>query len=83
MDIKSQRSRYNKSDTIDSVRHLAKELVKSNPFSDEKRGYESFPKFNGKVLDKLDTTRHIKWIIEKRSEFRPMFVKTNLPKKHV
>jgi len=66
-------SGINKADRMKSVRHLATELNKSNPFKDTNKSYESFPNFDGKVLNKLDCTKYLKWVIEKRAEFKPIF----------
>ena len=69
LDIKKSSSGSNRMKTEESVRHLAVELHKSNPFKETYDTYESFPDFNSKVLQKLDCTGFMEWMITKRKEF--------------
>lgn len=46
-----------------NVQHLANEMIKENPFSEDQvmKHYASFPEFNQHLLSNIDSTKIIKW----------------------
>jgi len=75
--INAQRSSHNKAKTLKDVQHLADEIFKNNPFDENVQDgneYPSFPKFNGHLLDKLDTTETLKWANKKEQEIQSSFL---------
>ncbi|XP_066929560.1 uncharacterized protein [Clytia hemisphaerica] len=69
LDVKKQESGSRKFKSEDTVRHLASELHKNNPFKESYETYESFKNFNGQILQKLDCTAFMEWMVTKRKEF--------------
>ena len=69
LDIKKPESGSHRMKAGESIRHLATELHKNNPFRETCETYESFANFNGKILQKLDCTGFMDWMITKRKDF--------------
>lgn len=69
LNIKRSSSGNSRFKSEESVRHLASEMSKNNPFKDVNDTYESFPNFDGQILKKLDCTAFMQWMIGKRKEF--------------
>ena len=61
----------NKLNAKASVQSLGAERHKNNPFDKNSKDskYDTFPDFDGHILNKLDTTKVIKWATTKYKEF--------------
>lgn len=71
LDIKVTSTGNNKLNTKASVHKLAAEIHKNNPFAENPKEmkYDSFPNFNGHLLNRLNTTNVIRWASKKYKQF--------------
>ena len=70
--INKPNSGKQKRDYKDTVKKLAKEMKKQNPFVDDKvyKSYENFEYFDDALLTKQATTHLLSWTKEKTHEFK-------------
>ena len=73
-EIRRRKSSANHAKTLESVRHLANEMMKDNPFAPPtlKSSYSSFPRFNGEVLEDLKVTPFLKWVKRVKTDMEKM-----------
>ena len=74
LNIKVTSTGNNKLNTKASVHKLVAEIQKSNPFAENAKEskYDTFPNFDGHLLNRLQTTNVIKWAAKKYKQFEKL-----------